>query len=381
MIHLLIHREAVVISSKARPKHQVLSDWLREQLTAGVFSSGQQIPTENELARRFGISRQTVRQAIGALESEGLLSRVRGSGTFVRDAALPRSVRTSQIGVIITYLDDYVFPTIVQGIEQVLTENGYLFTLGITYNKPANEEQCLRQMLEAGVDGLIIEGTKSALPNANLQLLGRLREQGVPAVFINGYYGEPCDSYVILDDVNAGEQLAEQLYQNGHRSIGGIFKSDDLQGVKRYEGVLRASRRLGMTLRDDAVVWYTTEDLPYLLTGSMDEVLLRRLSQVTAAVCYNDQIASGLIGLLGRHGKRVPEDLSLVSVDDSPLAQPAIHNLTSLVYPARKIGELAAQILLCRLSSHKCEEKVKLRSTLVVRESVKTLRDGNEAAE
>lgn len=358
------------------PKHQIVTNWLREQIRTGALARGDRISSENELAAQFGVSRQTIRQALGALETDGLLSRARGSGTFVRaglSEARGETPSGAQVGVVMTYLDDYVFPGILQGIDEVLTKNGLLFALGITYNKQRNEENALRQMLQAGVSGLIIEGTKSALPNANLALFDAFRARGVPIVFLNGCCGAFHDSYVVIDDVHSGELLAEYLYTQGHRTIGGIFKSDDIQGLKRYEGVLYAAKRLGMRLDDDSVLWYTTEDVETLFSGSMDPILLSRLAGVTSTVCYNDQIAANLICLLRRNGKDVPHDLSVASFDDSPLAQPMLYNLTSAVYPSREMGRTAAQVLLRQMEGADTCEKRKLPAALAIRGSVKKL--------
>lgn len=65
------------------PKYTDLMNWIREQILSGEFTVGMRLPSENELGKKFAISRQTVRQATSVLESEGLLERRRGSGTYV----------------------------------------------------------------------------------------------------------------------------------------------------------------------------------------------------------------------------------------------------------------------------------------------------------
>lgn len=135
-----------------------------------------------------------------------------------------------RIGVITTYPDDYIFPGIIHGIEDVLSEHHYTMALGITHNRQTDEENALRQMVENGVDGLIVETTKSALPNANMLLYHEILDRGIPVVFLNGYYHNLNESHIIMDDVRAGEIAANALTDKGHQKIGGIFKSDDIQG-------------------------------------------------------------------------------------------------------------------------------------------------------
>lgn len=357
----------------SQSKHSRLSEWLRESIRNGTFPAGSRIPSENELAASFSYSRQTVRQAIGTLQAEGLLVRSRGSGTFVAKPLKSAAPGTMRIGVITTYLDDYVFPGIIHGIEEVLTEKGYTMSLGITHNRQTDEENCLRSMLAGGMDGLIVEGTKSALPTGNGALYDELIKRGIPYVFINGYYGNRKDSCVVMNDVKAGEMLTKILADHGHKKIGGIFKSDDMQGIKRYQGVCSGARRLSLEMKDDSVLWYTTEDLPYYFDGSFDSFLLTRLTGCTAVVCYNDQIAASFLNLLLRNGLRVPEDISLVSFDNSSLAGEMACNLTSVIYPAQEIGRTAAGLLLRKMSDPSFVRQIKLEPEVVCRGSVADL--------
>ncbi len=143
----------------AQPKYQLLQQWLRDQINSREYTANQQIPTELELAEQFGYSRQTIRQAISGLEQEGLLKRTPGRGTFVCQQNAGRvnrsESRTRRVGVLTTYLDDYIFPGIINGIERVLSRHDYLFTLGLTHNKTLDEATALQKLLAAGVDGLI----------------------------------------------------------------------------------------------------------------------------------------------------------------------------------------------------------------------------------
>ena len=91
------------------PKYIDLMNWIREQILSGEFSVGMRLPSENELGKKFSISRQTVRQATSVLESEGLLERRRGSGTYVCASKSAIKKKTRNIGVVLTYLDDYIF--------------------------------------------------------------------------------------------------------------------------------------------------------------------------------------------------------------------------------------------------------------------------------
>lgn len=355
-------------------KYEKISQWIKDKILDGSFPVGTKIPSENELSVQFGYSRQTVRQAIGILEADGYLIRSKGSGTYVhRPHRRLNEEATMRIGVITTYLDDYVFPGIIHGIEEVLSENRYSMSLGITHNKQADEENCLRQMLENGVDGLIVEGTKSALPNVNGMLYREIADRGIPIVFINGYYRDYCDSYVVMDDIKAGENLMDLLISKGHKKIGGIFKSDDIQGLKRYEGMQKSAKRNNISIQDNAVIWYTTEDFTYLFDGSLDEAILTRLNDVSAVICYNDQTAVALIKLLAKYSFRIPRDYSIVSFDNSFLADEGTYNLTSVIYPSQEIGRKSAELILKRVNRPDYSEKIVLKPVIEERSSIKIL--------
>jgi GntR family transcriptional regulator, arabinose operon transcriptional repressor len=355
-------------------KHELLSKWIEENIANKTYSPGTKIPSENELATMFAISRQTVRQSIGNLVSKGILIREQGSGTYVNNSMIvPTFKETKRIGVITTYLDDYIFPTIIHGIEEVLTSNGYTLTLGITHNKTSDEENCLLKMMQGGIDGLIIEGTKTALPNTNASLYNKLSESKIPMVFINGFYNDYNGSYVVMDDVKAGETLTNILIEKGHERIAGIFKSDDIQGLKRYEGMQKSLKNHNIHRDDSLILWYTTEDFKYLFGGNMDKIILERFKGVTAIVCYNDLVAAELIQLLKRNNLSVPEDISLVSFDNSFLAKQIVYNLTSAVYPFKKIGKKSAQLLLASIQNSQLIEQINLVPSIKLRGSIKKI--------
>ena len=201
------------MASADTPKYTDLMNWIREQILSGEFTIGMRLPSENELGKKFSISRQTVRQATSVLESEGLLERRRGSGTYV--SATSNSVKKSSsrnIGVVLTYLDDYIFPSIVKGIERVLTKNGYFMQLAFTYNRVEKEAYILDSMIKNNIDGLIIEPSKSGIPYINTDFYQKIKALGIPCIFVhadtNPLMGIPS---IRMDDYKLGEAAAEYL--------------------------------------------------------------------------------------------------------------------------------------------------------------------------
>jgi GntR family transcriptional regulator of arabinose operon len=296
-----------------------------------------------------GYSRQTVRQAISILEKEGLTSRVQGSGTYVRSAA-PRRAPTHNIAVVTTYIGEYIFPDILRGIDHVLAKNGYTSMLSATRNRVDNEHKVLKDLLQKPIDGLIVEGTKTALPNPNIDLYDQFKRLGIPVVFINGFYPDLKNPiYVVADDRSGGYMACEALLKNGHKHIAGIFKSDDIQGHRRYAGYAEALSKAELSVEDDHVMWYTTENRDSLLASCTKQVL----SGCTAIVCYNDEVALQVLKQLQEQCVNVPQNIEIVSFDNSTFAKLSAVPFTSLVNPKEKIGSLAAEKLLHILKNEK----------------------------
>ncbi len=354
-------------------KHRRISQWILNAISTGEYQPGDKLPSEHDLAQQFDASRQTVRHATEELVERGLLIRQRGSGTYVSGSAFPNGYEPKRIGVVTTYVDDYIFPGIIQGIEDVLTEQGYTISLGITHNRHDDETGCLNRILDDNLCGVIIEGTKSSLPSPNLPLFEKLRTRGIPMVFINGYYREFSQCGVFQDDVSAARLLTEHLIKNGHKKIAGFFKSDDLQGLKRFEGMCQALTEHGISIDDNKILWYTTEDLPDLFHAATDSVIMKRFGDATALICYNDQIAASVIELLKRNGKTVPKDMSLVSFDNSMLADENALNFTSVIYPSAEIGNTAAKLLLRCIRDTSLREHIRLQPQICYRSSVRDI--------
>lgn len=358
---------------KEGAKYQILVENIRREIHEGKYQTGDKLMSENQLSAQYGFSRQTVRQALGILEQEGVLIRRRGSGTYIARGGQTRKTRT--IGVITTYITDYIFPTIVRGIEEELTSSGYHLSLGVTRNRVETEAQLLRSFIESGVDGLIVEGTKTALPNPNIDLYSKLQSMGVPCVFFNGYYREmPGSVYVVTDDRQAGFDAVRKLLGAGCLRLGGIFKSDDRQGHERYAGFARGIAEAGGMLNDDSVVWYSTGDKEELFSGAMASHVLRCLRNCDGVVCYNDQIAYGLIELLRGHGFHVPQEVSVVGFDNSSVSQYSPVKITTFDHPKDEMGRLAARKIIRMVEDGTKETSVVLPMPLVEKESVARLK-------
>ena len=301
-----------------------------------------------------------------------MVDRIRGSGTYVRDARVLNLEKRNRIAVVTTYVDSYIFPKTIQGIEKVLFEKGYSVQIAFTNNTVDRERNVLEDIISReDVAGVIIEGTKSGLPNPNMGLYKKLQEKKIPIVFINTFYPEIAAPHVSLNDVEAAETAVNYLLSKGHTQIGTIMKLDDGQGRLRYLGYVQALGAAGLPISDSKIVWIDTDDFKQL-SLCMDKIMARA-ANCTALLCYNDQVAFQLINLLKERNVRVPEDLSVISIDDSDLARMCEVPMTSLPHPKEKLGAKAAENLIEMIHNYKYDGTYEYSTRVVERESTKAL--------
>lgn len=354
-------------------KYYELMENLHQKIISGEIRPGEKLPSENELSAEYGVSRQTVRKALQILQNDGYIYAEHGRGTFCSE--MMRHTRSSRnIAVVTTYLSDYIFPRIVQGIDRVFTENGYSILLKNTRNSRSLEAKCLEELLQKDIDGLIIEPSKSQIFCRHVNLYEMLDEYKIPYVFIQGVHAQMKDRpQILLDDCRGGYLVTKHLTSLGHRRIVGIFKSDDTQGQQRHKGYVQALQEAGIAYDPDLVVWFYTEDRkthPYEKIRQMAEE--RESHPFDAVVAYNDQVAIEVIRALGDMGLNVPEDVSVTGYDDSYLAATCKVPLTTVSHPQERLGEMAAELLLKIIregSLKEGESHVLIEPELIVRES------------
>lgn len=332
-------------SNYNQPKYYVLMEHLKEDILMGRIMPGEQIPSENILAQTYKLSRHTVRKAIAILVNEGYLYTEHGRGTFCLSRSSKR-FDSKNIGVILTYISEYIFPRVIEGMERVLSNNKYSIILKNTSNVISNEAADFEDILGKDIEGLIIEPTKSALYSNNLKYYEAFDKHHIPYVFLHGYFRElKGKSEVILDDTAGMYSVVEYLAKLGHKRIIGIFKADDTQGIDRHRGYAKALTDAGLPYDPDNVIWYHTEEQeikPYAIIKQMIEDKIN----MDAIACYNDCIAFNMVALLNKLGLKVPEDVSITGFDDSFLSENCPVKLTSVSHPKEVLGEEAAKILL-----------------------------------
>lgn len=369
------------MTEAGKPKYFSLMEQLKEDILSGRIAPGEKLPSENELSEKHSLSRHTVRKALGILAREGYVESQHGKGTFCSENM--RHVKKSKnIAVVTTYISDYIFPRLIQGIDNILSDRGYSIILKNTGNSRQKEARCLEELLQKDIDGLIIEPSKSQMLCRHRNLYQALEKYEIPYIFIQGIYTEMSDKpHILMDDARGGYLVTKYLLELGHRKIAGIFKADDIQGIERHKGYVKALQEMGVPYNPDDVIWFHTEDRR-AKPGMMAKLMAESGRLPEGIVCYNDQIAVQVIEALESMGIDIPGDISITGYDNSLYAQRGT-GITTIAHPQERLGEMAAELILEKINGvSEGESRVErlIQPQIIVRGSCrerKLLKEGN----
>ncbi len=363
-------------ADKPIAKYLQLKEILIRHFKEQHYQSDQKVPTENELIEQFEVSRNTVRQALAELANDGVIYKIQGSGSFF-SGNVQNTQQSHLIGVITPLISSYIYPQIIQGIDDVVHQKHYNMVLGSSDVNPQKEHIRLHQMLEKEIDGLLIEpsgGAPGFEHSENFQILKHLE---IPVVFMDWILNEPEISYVSLDDVEGGFRATSYLIKMGHTRIAYVYPNDTIPALKRYEGYRNALTVHGITYdcRFDASITIAQWNEPNRIQMLVKEFLEPDKEKPTAFFFFNDDGALQGYDAIRDLGLRIPDDISIVGFDDSELAARADVPLTTMIHPKYQLGKWAAELLFNQIEdkAHSAPNQLILNPRIAVRKSVKQL--------
>lgn len=352
-------------------KYKWLAEKLKNVMRGNMEKGIDKLPSENTLCTRYHVSRQTVRQSLAILEQEGLIEKRQGSGSYA--TGLSAITSENQIGILITDTQNYLYPALLADIESTLSVAGYHSEIYETKNQIYIERTQLTSLLENPPRGLIVEPVMSALPNPNLDLYRELQRRGCVMVFLHHSYEALLDVPCVKDaNYQGSAQLVQYLLQQGHRKIGGIFLSDMRQGAERYLGFVETMQIHQLTVPDERILWFTSKEQELLReqakTDFLQDYIHTNMSECTAVICFNDEIAYWLGRELNHEGYHLPQELSIVAFDNSYLSNADWMTFTTLAHRPHETGTTVAKLIIDRLKGLPVGTK-ELSWTLITRES------------
>lgn len=283
---------------------------------------------------------------------------------------------TNTIGVIISNINNPLYPPVIKAIEEVLDQHGYSMILGNTEKKLDKEIKLIQMLEERDVDGAIIV---SASETSNYNHIYSFREKGIPIILINRSTEDPTINQIMIDTFRGGFNAIKHLIQLGHERIAYMSgpKDDGAHNAfaRRYKGYLWALEHYGIAFDEELILEKDGDQ--YKAGGAMAEMMIESFSREkmpTAAFIANDAMALGAIHAWNKRGLRVPEDISVVGFNNQFFSEYADPGLTTVNFPIFRAGKMAAEYILEEINGLRDEPlKEILPCELVVRGTTKEI--------
>ncbi|UXN02719.1 LacI family DNA-binding transcriptional regulator [Bartonella sp. HY406] len=299
------------------------------------------------IAEALDVSTATVSLALrdSPLVAEETRNRIK---TFARDigyiynrrAASLRTSRSGIIGVVVHDIMNPFFAEILRSIETELDRSGQTFILSNHYDQVEKQRNFIETLLQLGADGVIM----SPAIGTPLKDILIAQENGLPIVFVARRI-DGIEAPVFTGDDTFGIALAtNHLISLGHEKIAMIGGTDFTStGRDRYQGYLNAMQKAGLEAKPE---WRISGPRTKQAGFEAAPQFLALKDKPTAAVCWNDLVAIGLMNGIARAGLQVGEDISVTGYDDLEEAAIATPALTTVWNGQREVGRRAALALL-----------------------------------
>ena len=227
-----------------RAKHERLKDHLVGEIIAGRLKPGQALPSEHHFVETLGIARMTIRQAMGSLESDGLIHRVQGKGTFVAQDARRKLQHGQDIFALVAPDTSTVFyPALLSGFEAASAEKHHQTIVCNSGNDLSRQGDIVLQLIDREVGGVAI------VPTTPLQTpayqIRQLHKHGIPVVFCHRRVESVAAPLLAIPFREVGRLAGKALIERGHRHVA-FFATHKSPVMREYEAGLQrcvASRR------------------------------------------------------------------------------------------------------------------------------------------
>jgi LacI family transcriptional regulator len=319
-----------------------------------------------DVARRAGVSKSTVSLVLGgsSLVAESTRERVTDAMNelgyiYHRGAATLRGAKSAVLGMVINDLSNPFYVELAIGIEQACQGGAYIPFLANTAEDPVRQQQVIRSMREHGAAGLVLA---PALGSSASELKSLLA--GLPIVQVMRHLPGLKASFVAPENKEGVRKATAHLIAVGHKRIafvGGV--SSMLVREERLAGYRLALEGVGIPLDLSLVIETMTN---YSGGGAAVPQLLNLHEPATAAVCFNDVVAIGLVRALTEAGVSVGVDFDVIGFDGIEQANLTLPALSTVAVNARDLGSRAAQLLMRHLASGDFEPEAVLCPTMLV---------------
>lgn len=315
-------------------------------------------PTIYDIAEKADVSITTVSRVFNnsALVSDKTRKKVESAISEMNyiPNAIARSLankRSNTIGLIVSDLSNYFFTDVIDGIEHVISKEGYFAFNCETRYDSAREIKYISRLLEKRVDGIISFNT-----NESIYELIKTAKQLVPVVSVQSQL-KNIDS-VNTRDAKGAYKAVDHLIGLGHKNIAIIvFDYENVTVASRIDGYIYAHVNNKLPVNKDYIFKVKfCNDAGYEMTNQ----ILDKHPEITAIFAYNDKLAVSIYMAMQDRGLKIPDDMSVVGYDNTEIASIVTPKLTTIGQPMYEMGVKAAELLMERIRENDRKAKPKL---------------------
>jgi DNA-binding LacI/PurR family transcriptional regulator len=273
------------------------------------------------------------------------------------------SGRSRILGIIVENITNPFFPELIQNFEEIAVAHGYEILVSSSNSDPAILTNCVRRMLERKVEGVAVMTFGEEEP-----VLDQLTHRDIPMVLAEFRLDDPKTSTILLDYTTGVRAAVSHLMGLGHRRIGFLAGPHKLHSAITRENDFRtAMREAGLEVDPAWVI-----ECDHTLRGGVAgfERLRALGSRPTAVLCSNDMTAIGVLRAAYMGGLRVPQDLSVIGLDDIDFAEFTLPPLTTIRLSRADLARAAFDALQAQTDGNvKIQREFLVSTSLVVRGS------------
>lgn len=281
-------------------------------------------------------------------------------------AANLRQKRTRSLGVIIPRIDSHFMSSVISGMETVANKAGYQLLISQSEESALLEAANIQALFNSRVDGFLVS---LSFETKNLDTFQNIFRRDIPVVFFDRVFEcKNCVS-VVIDNFRAGYEATKHLIDQGCRKIlhvGGSLNRNVYND--RFKGYKMALADHGLPFNDNLLLITNLSDNSGMMI--VREILSSGLAP-DGIFTANDNSAVSVICELKKAGYRIPDDIAVVGFNDDPISRIVEPNLTTVHYPGREMGEVAASTIIRILEGTQFERvnSIILHSELILRQS------------
>ncbi|TWE09265.1 LacI family DNA-binding transcriptional regulator [Rudaeicoccus suwonensis] len=300
-------------------------------------------PAMTDVAQMAGVSAQTVsrvlreHQHVKAETRAKVMAAVEQLGYRRNNAArMLSSGRSNVIGLVLLQTGFYSRTAVTLGIEGAARDAGFAITTVTTPSLQTHDvEQAMSLLADQGVDGIIL-----SLPLISVSPRIEELTRSIPTITTDGSRTAMTE-VVAVDQVDAAQLATQHLIDLGHRTVWHVSgPAEWLDASSRLEGWRRTLQEAGITPPPEVAGDWSPQ------SGYRAGQMLGRIPDVTAIFVASDEMAFGVIRALHEMGRRIPDDISVIGVDNIALSEYCSPSLTTVAQPFAQMGRLAVDHLL-----------------------------------